>query len=185
VSIPTRTNLPELPPKHELVVWTHISAEQRRLYVDFVNSREVRSILSGAVNSPLVAVTWLKKLCGHPLLAQAREHDADLADVLNDLDAGFIVEQSPKLRLLLDLVQHFLDDGRKALIFSQSTKMLNIIQAVMLVRLNANLLRIDGQTKEQDRYVRAGKMHGSSRWVVLWPELLLRVATSTNSALAV
>jgi SNF2 family DNA or RNA helicase len=112
----------KLPPKIELVLWTHLSDEQRSIYTGFVEkgSGVVKSILAGEKTSPLEAVTWLKKLCGHPLLlADNRNEGEDLASALYNRDAADIVKESAKLSVLLDLINKFRSDGHRTLIFSQ------------------------------------------------------------------
>jgi len=133
-----------------MVVWTHLSTEQRDLYTDFVTSKNsiVTEILRGNCNSPLEGITWLKKLCGHPLLTKKHAPGTDLRDVLLEKDVEELLDQSPKLALVSDLVRHFSSNGHKTLIFSQSTKMLDIIETVLY---DSNTLRIDGGVKERDR----------------------------------
>lgn len=139
----------KLPPKHDVVVWTHLSEDQRQRYTEFVESKDsiVRDILTGRVQSPLEGVTWLKKLCGHPLLIEAAGEK--MTDVLRHRRPKDILRQSAKLQVLVDLVQHLKRQGHRMLIFSQSTKMLDTIHFVLRDRFV--LGRIDGSTKEQDR----------------------------------
>lgn len=143
----------KLPPKREIVVFCNLSEEQRTRYSEFLKSRDVKDVLRGLVVSPLVAITWLKKLCGHPILVDKSDDDADKSvlnnQVFRHFDNEYIAQQSEKLVFLVDLVKHFAEEGHKTLIFSQSTKMLDIIDAVM--SNDINFLRVDGQTKERDR----------------------------------
>jgi len=140
----------KLPSKNELVVWTHLSSKQRTMYSDFVDSKEsvVSSILSGETRSPLEAVTWLKKLCGHPILAE--ELAINVGRLLATANPDDLVQQSAKLCILLSLIENFRQNGHRTLIFSQSTKMLDIIEKTLLSE-GVELLRIDGSSKEQDR----------------------------------
>eukprot|EP00977_Amphora_coffeiformis_P005650 scaffold1189_cov194-Amphora_coffeaeformis.AAC.7 len=139
----------KLPQKHDVVVWTHLSNEQRRRYTEFVESSDgiVRSILTGDVTSPLEAVTWLKKLCGHPLLTEATGEE--MSRVLRHKDRDEVLEHSAKLQVLVALVKHLKQQGHRPLIFSQSTKMLDTINFVL--RNEIVLARIDGSTPERDR----------------------------------
>jgi SNF2 family DNA or RNA helicase len=112
----------KLPPKIELVLWTHLSVEQRSIYTSFVEGKDsavVKSILAGEKKSPLEAITWLKKLCGHPLLLADNRGGEDLASALSTRDAADIVKESAKLGILLDLINKFRADGHRTLIFSQ------------------------------------------------------------------
>ena len=139
----------KLPPKRDIVVWTHLSNEQRRRYAEYVESSDsiVRSILTGSVQSPLEGVTWLKKLCGHPLLIEATGEQ--MKNVLIDKNPEDILRQSAKLQVLVSLVQNLRKSGHRMLIFSQSTKMLDLIGTVL--RDHVSIARIDGSTPEKDR----------------------------------
>lgn len=134
----------KLPEKTELVVWTHLSARQRAMYTRYVGDSLVKSIIAGDIKSPLEAVTWLKKLCGHPIIA-----DATNGENLNNLDREALIRYSAKLGIVSDLVVDLRNQGHRTLIFSQSTKMLDIIEKVL--RGDVVLARIDGTTREQDR----------------------------------
>lgn len=139
----------KLPLKRELVVWTHLSTKQRVLYQNYINFADtVASVLSGETSSPLVAITWLKKLAGHPLLVDKESDEVSTAVALTP--PSRLVEQSAKLGVLVSLIDRLRQSGHRALIFSQSTRMLDIIQRV-LCDIGVNLGRIDGTTKERER----------------------------------
>lgn len=55
----------------------------------------------------------------------------------------FIIEQSTKLKFLFSLLENMLQENHRTLIFSQSTKMLDIIQFI-LKKKEYTFLRIDG-----------------------------------------
>uniref|UniRef100_A0A7S4JE07 Uncharacterized protein n=1 Tax=Odontella aurita TaxID=265563 RepID=A0A7S4JE07_9STRA len=138
----------ELPSKREIVVWTHLSKKQRQLYEDYVeNGGNVQSILAGEINSPLVAITWLKKLCGHPLLVSWTEDDWNLLQ-FDDEGHKTIVRDSAKLKVLVDLLIRLRKSRHRTLVFSQSTKMLDIIEKALC---QFSFARIDGSTKERER----------------------------------
>jgi hypothetical protein len=137
-----------LPTKTEVIVWVHLSEIQRRIYKDFVRSGSlVTSILNGEKTSPLVAITWLKKLCGHPLLTQ-RLGEGELSVRLLTMKREEVIDQSCKLAILVDLVQQLRAENHRTLIFSQSTRCLDIIQHVLV---GIRFARIDGSTPEKGR----------------------------------
>ena len=138
----------KLPPKHDFVVWTHISAIQRQMYEEYVNSAEsaVASVLAGEKTSPLEAIAWLKKLCGHPVLVDHKLHGVAVKSL--ECNPKVIENDSSKLKVLMALVNRMRLAGHRTLIFSQSTKMLDIIE---LVLHRVKMLRIDGSTKEKER----------------------------------
>lgn len=156
-----------LPPKTELIVWTHLSELQRQLYSDFMKENSmIRNLLLGTEKSPLVAITSLKKLCGHPLLFHTNNlrtmedtRDAPSFEVaVETMELSDLVHQSVKLQILRDIVKHLLSNRHKILIFSQSTRMLDIIEKVLQdvnifgsLSLSSSLARIDGSTSESNR----------------------------------
>ena len=130
-----------LPVKKELVVWTHLSNLQREKYQNYVvDGGKIAAILSGEISSPLVAITWLKKLCDHPSLV-------DKEGGTFSLDPDTLINNSSKLNVLVNLVQRLKRSKHRCLIFSPSTKMLDIMEKVLPLKLG----RIDGSTKGKDR----------------------------------
>jgi SNF2 family DNA or RNA helicase len=126
------------------------------MYSDFVDrGAVVKEIMRGEKNSPLEAITWLKKLCGHPLIACPQQ--GELVDVLEQLGPDEVIVQSAKLDLLVRLVSKLRRKGHRTLIFSQSTKTLDIIEFVLQDRIS--LSRIDGSTKEKDRQARVDEFN--------------------------
>ena len=53
--------------KKEFVVWTLLTEPQIALYRQFLNSSVVKQIFN-TTESPLAALTVLKKICDHPFL---------------------------------------------------------------------------------------------------------------------
>jgi hypothetical protein len=135
-----------LPNKTELVVWTHLSTEQRRMYMEFIGSGNslVKSILAGESTTVLEAITWLKKLCGHPILVKNQDPET----YFDSCGMQEAVEQSSKLDILVHLIDCLCSQNHRVLVFSQSTKMLDVIEKVLV---KVNVSRIDGGTKERDR----------------------------------
>ena len=139
--------LSDMPPKQEFVVWTHLSPIQRQLYEDYVTTSDtVNAVLSRESKSPLVAIDWLRKLIGHPLLVDGN-YDRERA-TLDRFGVAMLLEQSAKLEVLCGLIQRLSTSGHRTLIFSNSTMTLDIIQRVLH---GLNISRIDGKTKEEDR----------------------------------
>lgn len=126
------------------------------MYSEYVQSKDsaVAQVLSGISTSPLEAITWLKKLCGHPVLVQ----HGDSEKLVERSALGQLKLQSSKLQALSELIERLCLRGHKTLIFSQSTKMLDIIQRVLE---NIPFARIDGSTKEKDRQRRVDDFNSS------------------------
>ena len=137
----------DMPPKQEFVVWTHLSPLQRQLYEEYVTKSDaVNAVLSSESKSPLVAIDWLKKLIGHPLLVDTK-YDRERS-TLDRLSITMLLEHSAKLEVMCGLIQRLTTSGHRTLIFSNSTMTLDIIQRVLH---GLNISRIDGKTKENDR----------------------------------
>ncbi|KAK2656287.1 hypothetical protein Ddye_009339 [Dipteronia dyeriana] len=164
------TTAVSLSKKNEIIVWLRLTTCQRQLYEAFLNSELVLSAFDG---SPLAALTILKKICDHPLILTKRAAE-DLLDgmdsMLNPEDAGLaeklamhiadVAEKddfqeqhdnvSCKISFILSLLDNLIPEGHKVLIFSQTRKMLNLIQE-SIVSNGYKFLRIDGTSKASDR----------------------------------
>jgi len=136
-----------LPPKHEYVLWTNLSALQRDMYKEYIQSEYVFGIVEGEAKSPLFAIAYLQKLCGHPLLVE-EEHE-DSKENFDEYDQNLLMERSTKLKVMYNLVHTLITKGHRTLIFSQFTKVLDIIERVLEDEFRIS--RIDGKTKEKDR----------------------------------
>ena len=136
-----------LPSKTEYVVWTHLSDKQRQLYEKYVtDSGKVAAVLSGEIRSPLEAITWLKKLCGHPCLVSEYAGPEKLVSLRKD---------SGKLDVLFHLVKEFKKSGHRCLIFTQSIKMLDIMERILPFKLG----RIDGTVSGKSRQIIVDKFN--------------------------
>ncbi|KAL0863004.1 hypothetical protein Bca101_042122 [Brassica carinata] len=160
----------KLSKKDEIVVWLRLTACQRQIYEAFLNSEIVLSAFDG---SPLAALTILKKICDHPLLLTKRAAE----DVLEGMESTLTPEEagvaerlamhiadnvdtddfqtkndsiSCKLSFIMSLLENLIPEGHRVLIFSQTRKMLNLIQD-SLTSNGYSFLRIDGTTKAPDR----------------------------------
>ncbi|KAM0867119.1 hypothetical protein ACQ4PT_042206 [Festuca glaucescens] len=160
----------KLSKKNELIVWLKLTACQRKLYEAFLNSDMVHSSMQG---SPLAAITILKKICDHPMVLTKKGAEGILEGMdgmLNNQDMGMVekmamnladmayddealqVEEeiSCKLLFIKSLLRKLLEEGHHVLIFSQTRKMLNLIQEAILLE-GYKFLRIDGTTKVSER----------------------------------
>jgi SNF2 family DNA or RNA helicase len=129
-----------LPSKAELIVWTRLSPSQLALYDGFLQTEEVRTVLNTS-ESPLAALTVLKKICCHPLLLNDRarevtkialltrreelglgdEESLDGLDCapsevsslyhLSDIKLEEVLRQSGKLQCLFQLLESFQGDN--------------------------------------------------------------------------
>ncbi|XP_024460623.1 protein CHROMATIN REMODELING 24 isoform X2 [Populus trichocarpa] len=156
--------------KNEIIVWLRLTTCQRQLYEAFLRSEIVLSAFDG---SPLAALTILKKICDHPLLLTKRAAEdllEGMESMLNPEDVAVaeklamhvadVAERtdfqekhdsiSCKISFVLSLLDNLIPEGHNVLIFSQTRKMLNLIEE-SLVSNGYEFLRIDGTTKVTDR----------------------------------
>ncbi|CAA0837935.1 Protein CHROMATIN REMODELING 24 [Striga hermonthica] len=155
--------------KNEIIIWLPLTQCQRQIYEAFLKSEIVISACDG---SPLAALTILKKICDHPLLLTKRAaedvlegmdsmvnqedhrvaeklamHIADVAERFDVVDNN---DMSCKISFILSLLADLVPNGHNVLIFSQTRKMLNLIQET-LTSNRYKYMRIDGTTKVADR----------------------------------
>ncbi|PAV73280.1 hypothetical protein WR25_14338 [Diploscapter pachys] len=135
----------ELPEKNEQVLFCEITSEQRRLYQEYLNSRECARILSGNIE-PFVGLIALRKLCNHPDLVTGGPNLHGNYDVIENpqMDFGW-PERSGKMIVVKHLLKLWHKGGHKVLLFSQSMQMLNIMEK-MIIFENYSYLRMDGST---------------------------------------
>ncbi|XP_066534707.1 DNA excision repair protein ERCC-6-like [Hoplias malabaricus] len=163
--------MPSLTRKNDLIVWTYLSPVQEDIYNQFISLDHIKALLM-TTRSPLAELTVLKKLCDHPRLLSARAvtqlgleqgSDSDPADEDGGSAAGRIdhvsdetlLEESGKLRFLVSLLERLREENHRTLVFSQSRKMLDIIERVLRNRA-FRILRVDGtvtQLAERERRI--------------------------------
>lgn len=132
---------PELPARTDVVLEVELDAEERRLYeaVQAATREDVVRRL-GAGGSVVAALEALLRL------RQAACHRALLP--------GQRAETSSKLLLLLDRVGEVVAEGNKALVFSQWTSLLDLIEP-HLERAGIPAVRLDGSTRDRAGVVAA------------------------------
>jgi len=142
--------LRELPEKNEIQLMADMTEEQRRVYqASLLRLRPQLDTLGKNRIEVLAAITELRQICGHPSL------------VLPSYAAS-----SGKLDLLLDILPGSLEAGHRALIFSQFTRMLKILQR----RLEAEgieCMYLDGETPPKRRIELVDQFNGGKGQVFL------------------
>ena len=128
--------LRELPEKVEITLTADMTEEQRRVYqASLLRLRpQVEGMIGGNNRiEMLAAITELRQICGHPSL------------VLPSYAAS-----SGKLDMLLDVLPGSLEAGHRALVFSQFTRMLKILQR-RLEAVGISCMYLDGETPPKRR----------------------------------
>ncbi|KTW30617.1 hypothetical protein T552_00333 [Pneumocystis carinii B80] len=92
-------------------------------------------------------IMQLRKVCNHPYMMDFHTY-SDSNKLLVDEN---IVNMSGKMLLLQRLLPTLFEDNHKVLIFSQFTKMLDIIELWAVNMQNWRICRIDGLTKQNER----------------------------------
>lgn len=132
--------LTELPDKLELTMMAEMTPEQRRVYqASLLRRRDhvqellsTRGLAKGRAEV-LSAITELRQICCHPVLC------------LSDYAGA-----SGKLEMLVDILVPAVQNGRRALVFSQFTRMLRLIEG-RLRQEGLQSLYLDGDTPADER----------------------------------
>lgn len=140
-----RDVLQELPPVSEIVYHCHLSETQRELYSSYAKS--AREELSQLVKKEgfdkvqihvLATLTRLKQICCHPAIFAKEKAEAG---------------DSSKYDMLMELLQSLIDGKHKTVIFSQYTRMLQIIRKD-LQNQGIRFEYLDGSTKNRINIVK-------------------------------
>ncbi|KAF8372183.1 csb-1 [Pristionchus pacificus] len=140
----------ELPNKSEQVLFCDLAPFQRSLYTEYLSSRECNLIRAGRLES-FSGLMLLRKLCNHPDLVTGGPNKHLDQDVDSDPSLVFgWPERSGKLQVVRSLLQLWkkTKEGKtknKILLFSQSRKMLTIMEQMLIVD-GHGYLRMDGAT---------------------------------------
>ncbi|KAF5880165.1 DNA excision repair protein ERCC-6-like, partial [Clarias magur] len=162
--------IPSLTRKTDLIVWTYLSEVQEDIYRQFISLDHIKQLLT-TTRSPLAELTVIKKLCDHPRLLSLRavtqlglwsgpedfqdDESQSAASSIVGVSDETLIGESGKLCFLVRLLESLRDEGKRTLVFSQSRKMLDIIERVLTNRKFC-LLRVDGtitQLAERERRI--------------------------------
>ena len=141
--------LSELPPLSSYVIPAPMTPMQRAYY-KAVLARDGSSLaaVAGSGAAPprmlMSVLNSLRKACNHPYLFEGAEPEP--------FEEGeHLVANSGKLRVLDALLTRLAQDGHRALVFSQSTRMLDILQDYLTLR-GYGYERLDGSTRAEERF---------------------------------
>jgi len=130
-----------LPPKTETLIMVGMSTIQKRLYKKLL-LRDIDSITSTSSKNKtaiLNIVMQLRKCCGHPYLFEGVE------DRTLDPLGEHLVQNCGKLFMVDKLLKKLKERGSRVLIFTQMTRILDILEDYMVMR-GFKYCRIDGNT---------------------------------------
>ncbi|XP_050670711.1 DNA excision repair protein ERCC-6-like [Leptidea sinapis] len=136
-----------LPEKNEQVLFCALTQEQRDLYMGYLLSGTVRSILDrdSKVGDPLrarilVALSTLRKICNHPDIYLHEAHED--TEEIDEKSFGHW-KRSGKMNVVHSLLKIWQKQGHRMLMFSQSRAMLCIIEQY-LQNHDYKYLKMDG-----------------------------------------
>jgi superfamily II DNA or RNA helicase len=126
---------PELPPRTEATLYCTLSSDERQVY-DAVRAATLENVVAklregGGVLAALEALLRLRQAACHPALVP-----------------GQTAETSAKVERLRESLETVLAEGHKALVFSQWTSLLDLIEP-HLRRAAIEFVRLDGSTVDR------------------------------------
>jgi superfamily II DNA or RNA helicase len=138
----------ELPPRTDVVLRCELRPEERRIYdaVRAATQEQVVEKLAGGadVMQVLEALLRLRQAaCHSALLPGGRGRAAE---------AGEADRPSSKVELLLETLDEVIEEGHKALVFSQWTSLLDLVEPVLRGR-DIRFNRLDGTTRDRQAVV--------------------------------
>merc|ERR1719350_1114609 len=135
--------LKNMPSKSEFIVRTNLAPAQKKVYKNILTRNfEALNSKGGAQVSLLNIMMELKKCANHPYLLPGPAEDAPIGP--NGLfEVNAMVKACGKLTLLKKMLDQLKIEGHRVLIFSQMTKMLDLLED-FLDGVNLRYERIDG-----------------------------------------
>ncbi|SDQ31893.1 DEAD/DEAH box helicase [Thermostaphylospora chromogena] len=135
-----KTIISDLPEKLEMKVWCTLTPEQASLYQAVVNDTFTRIEGSKGIErraNVLATMTRLKQVCNHP------------AHLLKD--GSRLAGRSGKLARLEELAEEILQEGDKALVFTQYTEFGELLAPYLSARLGRPVLWLHGGLPKKRR----------------------------------
>ncbi|CAG5136053.1 unnamed protein product [Candidula unifasciata] len=133
-----------MPSKSEFIVRVELSALQKKYY-KYILARnyEALNIKGGSNQTSLLNIMMdLKKCCNHPYLFPVAAQEAPRA-INNAFEGSALIKSCGKLELLAKMLRELFTTGHRVLIFSQMTKMLDLLEDFLEAE-NYRYERIDG-----------------------------------------
>ncbi|MGV9773019.1 DEAD/DEAH box helicase [Streptosporangium sp. NPDC003464] len=135
-----RSIISDLPEKLEMKVWCTLTPEQAALYRAVVNDMLDRIDGSRGIErrgNVLATMTRLKQICNHP------------AHLLKD--GSRLAGRSGKLARLEELAEEIVEEGDKALVFTQYTEFGSLLQPYLAAHLDRPVLWLHGGLSKNRR----------------------------------
>ncbi|GAB4829608.1 hypothetical protein Ancab_019276 [Ancistrocladus abbreviatus] len=157
-----------IPPKTERMVPVELSSIQAEYYRAMLtkNYQILRNIGKGVPQqSMLNIVMQLRKVCNHPYLIPGTEPDSGSVEFLQEMR----IKASAKLTLLHSMLKILHKEGHRVLIFSQMTKLLDILEDYLTIEFGPKSFeRVDGSVSVADRQAAIARYNqDKSRFIFL------------------
>eukprot|EP00899_Mesostigma_viride_P006788 jgi/Mesvir1/1610/Mv14573-RA.1 len=151
-----------LPPKKETILKVGMT-EMQKMYYRALLQKDIDIVNSGGERSRLLNIAMqLRKCCNHPYLFQGAEPGPPY------FTGEHLVDNAGKLVILDRLLPKLKQRDSRVLIFSQMTRVLDILEDYLLFR-GYSYCRIDGNTSGEDREasIDAFNAEGSDKFIFL------------------
>ncbi|MEM6839122.1 MAG: DEAD/DEAH box helicase [Cyanobacteria bacterium P01_C01_bin.120] len=139
-----RTIIQDLPEKQEMTIFCSLSEEQAQLYQATVEQalRDIEAAEGVQRRGQILGLlTKLKQICNHP------------AQFLKEAQKQLLVGRSGKLLRFDEMVEELLDEGDRALIFTQFAEWGKLLQAHLETAFKQETLFLYGSTSKTKREV--------------------------------
>lgn len=157
-----------IPPKTERIVPVELSSIQAEYYRAMLtkNYQILRNIGKGIAHQSMMNIVMqLRKVCNHPYLIPGTEPDSGSVEFLHEMR----IKASAKLTLLHSMLKILYNEGHRVLIFSQMTKLLDILEDYLNIEFGPKTYeRVDGSVSIADRQTAIARFNqDKSRFVFL------------------
>lgn len=141
----------ELPKKEERIINTFLTPLQQKFYQAIINKKLYELLATSSAKVKFQGtglqnlLMQLRKCCNHPYLFEwpVDENGEEIVDER-------LIEASGKLQMLDRLLPRLKEEGHRVLLFSQMTRMLDILEDYLNYR-DFSFFRIDGTTPQPER----------------------------------
>ena len=135
-----------LPNKNEQVLFCKLTECQKKIYEEYLKSKEVSEIVKGSTKM-FVGLINLQKISNHPDLFTGGPNSTNDADP-DDYHGNY--KRSGKMKVLNTLLKQWYKQKHKVLLFTQGKQMLNILEKYVKLKEYTYLV-MDGSTSVNQR----------------------------------
>jgi DNA excision repair protein ERCC-6 len=145
-----------MPKKNEQVLFCKLTAAQRAIYEDFIQSAELQAIFDGK-RRIFYGIDILRKICNHPDLLMllsnpgGKKQSSAIVKHSAQQDQRFgDYRKSGKMLVVHSLLQQWREQGHRVLLFTQTRQMQDILEK-MVRQMGITYRRMDGTTPVSTR----------------------------------